>query len=279
MKKSLNKISLIFCVAALFFSCEKREIPIFDIENGVPIAGFNGAFEQTKITFNPSEDTENTITIGVSTLTNTDRSVNLSIDMEKTTLSEEFYSISTLSPVIPAGSFTTDITITTIASSEDLPGASDEIVLVLNSVEDAEFGDNSVTELSILLDVKCPSVDIAALVGTYDVVGSTFAGFFGETDFTREVVAGPDENQITIIGGTYITEGADDLILTINPETGSIIAVNEDGINAQVSYGPNFYSFLPGGRVLTCVGIIEVNLDFSASISGNPHDFDLVKQP
>ena len=146
------------------------------------------------------------------------------------------------------------------------------------SVQGAEILETSLDELAVGLDVQCPSVDISALAGSYNVVASTFAGFFGETDFTRDVVLGPGENQVTIIDGTYITQGADDLIITIDPATGDIIGVNEDGIDSTVSFGPNFYRLLPGGRVLTCVGIIEMTLDFSANIAGNPHAFNLVKQ-
>lgn len=280
MKKIFKKALSLVAVMAVLISCDDlNEIPIFDTENGTAIAGFNsGGLSDTRITFNPAEDTASTITIGVSTLSSSDRSVQISVDEDESTLDPSFYTISTLSPVIPAGEFTTDIVITTLAGT-NLPGATDAVVLTLDSVEGAEFTTNSVTSLAVALDVQCPSVDIPALAGSYDVVASTFANFFGETDFTREIVAGPGDNQITIIDGTYITEGADDLILTIDPETGSVIGVNEDGINSTVSFGPNFYRLLPGGRVLTCVGIIEITLDFSANIAGNPHVFNLVRQP
>ncbi|MEK6152317.1 hypothetical protein WIW50_03615 [Flavobacteriaceae bacterium 3-367] len=278
MKSQTYKFIMLFLGILSMVSCEENEIPIFDTENGRAIAGFNGGIANPRIVFNPAADTESTVTIGVSTLSSSDRAVQLSVDANSTTLDPMFYAISTLSTVIPAGAFTTDIVITTRASSA-LPGASDAIVLVLDAVEGAEILDDSIDRLSIGLDVQCPSVDISALPGSYDVSFSTFASFFGETDFTREVVAGPGENQITIIDGTHITEGAEDLVLTIDPETGAIIGVNEDGINSAVSFGPNFYTLLPGGRVLSCVGIIEVNLDFNGSVTGNPHNFNLVKQP
>ena len=278
MKNLVYKISLLFAVALLGVSCEDNGTPIFDVENGRAIAGFNGGLESTRITFNPAENTDNIITVGVSTLSDSPRSVVVEVDDTETTLDPAFYSIDNLTPTIAAGDFTVDITITTIPGA-DLPSASDAIVLNLVSVEGAEIGENSVEVLSIGLEVQCPTVDISALAGSYDVVASTFAAFFGETDFTREVVLGPGENQITIVDGTYITEGAEDLILTIDPETGAIVAVDETKINSTVSFGPNFYRLLPGGRVLTCVGIIEMTLDFSANIAGNPHVFNLVKQP
>lgn len=278
MKNIINKFSVLFIAVLVLFSCTETERPIFDTINGPSIAGFNGGTSTTRITFNPAEDTQSIITVGVSTLSESARSVQVVVDTVNSTLDPSFYSIDNLSPSIEPGNFTADITITTLAGTS-LPGASDALVLQLVSVEGADFGTESISELSIGLDVQCPSVDISALVGSYDVVASTFAGFFGETDFTREVVAGPGANQVTIVDGTYIAEGAEDLILTIDPETGSIIAVDETKINSQVSFGPNFYVLQPASRVLTCVGIIEVNLDFSANIAGNPHVFNLVKQP
>jgi hypothetical protein len=277
MKNLLNKISFLLVVALIGFSCEDNGTPIFDVENGRSIAGFNGGLATTRITFNPAQNTDNIITIGVSTLSDSPRSVVIEVDAASD-LDPVFYTIDNLNPVIEPGAFTTDITITTVPGV-DLPSASSSIILNLVSVEGAEIGEVSIDALTIGLDVQCPSVDISALAGTYDVTASTFAGFFGETDFTREVVLGPGANQITIVDGTYITEGAEDLILTIDPTTGNITAVDETKINSTVSFGPNFYRFLPGGRVLTCVGIIEVNLDFSASIAGNPHVFNLLKQP
>ncbi|WP_394750101.1 DUF1735 domain-containing protein [Spongiimicrobium salis] len=263
----------------LFFitSCDEEPIPRFDTQNGRAIAGFGGGNAAPRIVFNPAEDTPSVITVGVSTLSSSDRSVVVELDMDGTTLDPALFSIDNLTPVIPAGQFTADITITTLAS-DNLPSATDAIALNLVSVEGAEILDDSIEALAITLDVQCPSVDLAALPGSYDVTASTFANFFGETDFDREVVAGPGPDQVTIVGGTYITEGAEDLIITIDPATGSITAVDETRISSQVSFGPNTYRFLPGGRVLTCVGIIEVNLDFGGSISGNSHVFNLLKQ-
>ena len=276
MKKIINFASLFLLGTILLVSCSEEETAIFDTTNGRAIAGFNGGASDTRVVFNPAQNTESTLRVGVSTLSSSDRSVVVSIDATST-LDPSFYTINTLTPVIPAGEFTADIVITTIPGAS-LPGASDAVVLNLDSVEGAEILENSISSLSVGLDVQCPSVDISALAGSYDVTALGFAGFFGETDFTREVIDGPGANQVTIVDGTFITEGADDLILTIDPETGSIIGVNEDGIDSAASFGPNFYRLLPGGRVLTCVGIIEMTLDFSANIAGNPHVFNLVKQ-
>ena len=54
--------------------------------------------------------------------------------------------------------------------------------------------------------IFCP-FNAAEAVGTYDVTSLGFGEFFGETNLVREVVAGPGENQITIVGGAYPTVG------------------------------------------------------------------------
>lgn len=274
MKTVLYRSILLLVTIITTVSCEENEITIFDATNGRSIAGFNG-IEEPKIVFNPTENTESIITIGVSTISDQARNVNITLS-DDSTLDSSYFTISNLNPTIPAGSFTTDITITTIAN-EELPGGSDNIVLILESIEGAEILENSVSTLTIGLDVKCPTVEIATLAGNYSITESGFANFFGETDFTREVVLGPGENQVTIKDGAYITEQSEDLIITINPDTGTITAVDETKIASQVSFGPNTYAFLPGGRVLTCAGIIEVNLDFGGSVSGNPFSFNLIK--
>ena len=277
MKNIYKSLVFLFLTGLVAVSCEEDPIPQIDPNSAdtASLSGFGGS-STPRIAFNPAQEEVSTFTVGVTTLSNSDRAISISVD-ETTSLDPAFYSISTLNPVIPAGSFVGSFTITTIPGAV-LPAGSDQIVLNLDSVEGATPGTESTTQLAIGLEIACPSVDIEELVGTYDVTASTFAGFFGETDFTREVVLGPGDNQITIIDGTYINEGADDLILTIDPATGDIIGVNEDGINSTVSFGPNFYRLLPGGRVLTCAGIIEMTLDFSANIAGNPHSFNLLKQ-
>lgn len=275
MKKYNSVYVILLIVGALVFTaCEENDVPIFDTENGRALAGFNGT-ATPRIVFNPAQNTESTITVGVSTISTQDRPVQISVD-ESSTLDPSFYTISTLTPIIPAGQFTTDIVVTT-TPADGLPAGSDALVLNLDSVSGAEILDTSNAQLAVGLDVQCPSVDLSAIPGSYEITASTFFEFFGETDTTREVVAGPGANQFTIIDGTYIMEGAEDLIFTVDPATGSIVAVDETKIDSQASFGPNFYILQPASRVLTCVGIIEINLDFSANIAGNPHEFDLVK--
>ncbi len=137
---------------------------------------------------------------------------------------------------------------------------------------------NSAMNFSFTL--ACPAFTTDDVVGTYDVTASSFAAFFGETDFVREIVAGPGDNQVTIVGGEFTGLGSDDLIVTFDPETGSVLGVNGDGISLPESagFGVNTYLFVDG-LVLPCAGngIIDLRLNFTP-LSGNPHDFILEKQ-
>jgi len=177
-------------------SCEDAEIPQVDIENGRPIAGFSGAISNPTIIFDPSQNFENTLTVGVSTISNVDRAVVISLNEDDTTLPSSFYQISTLNPVIAAGSFTTDITITTIGTS-DLPSTTDVIALDLVSVEQSEILTESEDRLNITLTIQCPTVELDNIPGTYNIIADGFGTTVGDNTF--ELIAGPGANQFTMV--------------------------------------------------------------------------------
>lgn len=175
------------------------------------------------------------------------------------------------------------------ASDEDgrefvgsLPNLNDDGTLALGNTNDPILNNpasfNSAMQLNFTL--ACPEFVTEDVIGTYDVTVSTFAAFFGETDFVREVVAGPEDNQVTIVGGEFPGLGSDDLIITFDPTTGSVLSINTDGISLPESagFGINTY-LLVDGLVLPCAGngIIDLRLNFNP-LSGNPHDFILEKQ-
>ena len=132
--------------------------------------------------------------------------------------------------------------------------------------------------------LACPAFTVDDVVGTYDVVAIAFAGATGsfpEISFVRTVVAGPGENQFTIVEGEYEFYGSDPLIVTFDPNTGSVLEINEDGLaftEALSGLTDNNYVLIDG-LVLPCAGngIIDLNLNFSV-FNTNPHDFILEKQ-
>lgn len=125
--------------------------------------------------------------------------------------------------------------------------------------------------------IFCP-FNVADAVGTYDVTSLGFGEFFGETATTREVVAGPGENQITIVGGAYPAVGSDDLVLDIDPSNG-VASLGASGTAFSAAAGAfdtdNYGS--ANGFAFSCAGTITLTLDFDA-YAGNAHDFNLVKQ-
>ncbi len=126
--------------------------------------------------------------------------------------------------------------------------------------------------------VSCP-FDPSEIEGTYEIIALGFAGFFGEDlNATRTVIAGPDPDQFTIVEGEYPTQNSDPLIITVDVETGNVIAVNEDGVafdGEDQGFPPNYY-LLVEGSVFSCTGYIDLRLNFTP-FNGNPHDFILQK--
>ncbi len=138
-------------------------------------------------------------------------------------------------------------------------------------------GEGIMQGLRHLAFIFCP-FNAAEAVGTYDVTSLGFGEFFGEMNLVREVVAGPGENQITIVGGAYPTVGSTDLIVDVNPENG-VASLGGDGTAFSAAAGAfdtdNYGSV--SGFVFSCVGAINLTVDFDA-YAGNAHPVVLQKQ-
>ena len=105
--------------------------------------------------------------------------------------------------------------------------------------------------------ISCPFVE-SEIVGTYEVVEHTFDAFFGTQPPTREVIAGPGVNQYTIIGGAIPLDGADDMIVNVNPATGAVSSGNPQGIHFN-TFGPGQYGQVTG-FTFSCVGFIDLTI-------------------
>ena len=120
--------------------------------------------------------------------------------------------------------------------------------------------------------ISCPFVE-SEIVGTYDVLNHRFDAFFGPQPPTRQVIAGPGENQYTIIGGAVPLDGADDMIVTVNPATGSVSSGNPGDIHFN-TFGPGQYGQVTG-FTFSCVGFIDLTITSPGFI---PNFFTLQKQ-
>lgn len=257
MKKILLLLSLF---AFAIVSCEQDDSAFFldvnDQENA--IAQINGG---TILVFNPVENTENIVVVGVSTLSDSDRSFSISID-EDSTLDESFYDIPSLTGTIPAGSFVGDFVINTPIPDE-FPPSGAFLRINLDSVTGAVLLESSSITQDLTTTVSCPDVDLSQVVGSAITLENPLLEAFGvPATFSdqRIVEAGPGENQITIIGGLSPDVGGTDITLTIDPETGFVT----EGVDGGVSFN-NGGDLIPttaiSGRVLTCINQIIINVD------------------
>ena len=121
--------------------------------------------------------------------------------------------------------------------------------------------------------ILCPSADVTELTGTFNVENHRFDAFFGDQGPTREVVLGPGPNQITIVGGPVILDGADDLILNIDPAT-SVVSYGGDPAAIHFNtFGPGTYGEVTG-LVFSCIGRIDITITSPGFI---PNFFTLQK--
>lgn len=121
--------------------------------------------------------------------------------------------------------------------------------------------------------VACPFIQ-SEIIGTYDVTQHRFDAFFGAQPATREVIAGPDENSYTIIGGAVPLDGADDLTINVNPLTGEVSFGGDPADIHFNTFGPGVYGSVTG-FTFSCVGFIDLTITSPGFIS---NFFTLQKQ-
>lgn len=107
--------------------------------------------------------------------------------------------------------------------------------------------------------ILCPTGEASDLVGTFDVTRHLFDAYFPDQGATRNVVLGPGENEITIIGGALPNDGGDDLVVKIDPVT-SIASYGGASDKVHFSlYGGGTYSQVKG-YVFSCIGVIQIEI-------------------
>lgn len=263
MKNLIYKFSLLALILTAMVGCEEEPI-IFDNPNNESVATFQ-TNSPSAIIFNPAETTRNVYTISVSSVSSQDRTVNLSVD-PSSTMEPEFYTIETLNPVIPAGEFSTDVVIITEASNE-FPAGGSTLILNIDSVEGAELKDYSVTSYSLPFTVQCPTVDVDSIPGTYVIVSDAFGTSVGDDTF--EIVAGPGENQFTMVnpfdhpnpdaGGEENYE----VVVSISPSSGQLTVARQNAWHysnfaASPAYGVGRVNGT--GLALTCIDQMSFSL-------------------
>ncbi len=263
MKNLIYKFSFLALILTTMVSCED-EIIIFDNPNDESVATFQSN-SPSPIIFNPAEDTRNVYTISVSSVSAQDRTVNLSID-PSSTMDPSFYTIETLNPVIPAGEYSTEVVILT-AASDVFPAGGSTLKINIDSVDGAELKDYSITSYTLPFTVQCPTVDIASIPGTYKIIEDEFDTTVGDDTF--EIVAGPGENQFTMVNPfDHPNPAADgeqnyEVVVSINPSSGTLTVARQNAWHysnyaASPAYGVGRIN--GSGLALTCIGQMTFSL-------------------
>jgi len=182
----MKKIAILFIGALfLFTSCEETQSPIYD--GSQTLAYFNGTSSTLEVEINDTNTID--ISVGVSTISSSARTVNISVDLDNTTATSGMYTFPT-TVTIPANEFFATLTVTGI--DDGLTTAGETLSLQIDSV-DGGVGSSRVH--TIRLVEICPvAATFATGMYTLDFVsgGIGAAGFAPAlgTGVTVELVAG-----------------------------------------------------------------------------------------
>lgn len=190
MKNKNLYIIATLLLTLIFTGCEEQKNIIFDSENGQTMVQFNGSDASIPVDVSAVSTTD--VTIAITTVSNVDRKINVSIDDSSTATASQ-YSITDF--IVPAGEYSATATVT--GNYDALPAAgSVNLVLKLDGLES---GTSTVTNdtYTIKLERFCPLV-IADFYGTYTSMQSTsdFASVQPGPEVT--ISAGPDTNTLLL---------------------------------------------------------------------------------
>ncbi len=177
-------LSLVFVAA----SCEEDKV-IFDGVNGESIARYNAT---SVINLPVVEEGESSVevVIDVTTVSNVDRTVDISIVPEGTSAEADQYTIDQSTVVIPAGSYNARIKITGHFDALET-GIVETLRLNLNSVDGATLVEGG-TVANVNIFRRCPVVR-DEFIGMYNGVETP-----GPYNYVCEVKAGTDANSLII---------------------------------------------------------------------------------
>jgi hypothetical protein len=176
----MKRLVYIIAFMALAVSCDRNEGPVYDVNNGQAMAAFNRNVQ----TF-PVDDSGNSFTeiiVGVTTVSDVDRSVTVSVDPASTADPSE-YTIDPASLVIPAGEFVARVRL--VGNFNNIPETGQtNVILNLDSVEGAILDDPVTGRLSHRVNLFrfCPFTNGSNFLGAYELTTVT-TGIFGVETF------------------------------------------------------------------------------------------------
>lgn len=253
MKKIINKFAFLLGGIIILSSCESNDIPTID-ENGPTLAQFGTT---SLVMGTPEEGATREVEVIVTNTSASERSIDINIDPESTATAEQ-YSISDL--VIPAGSYTGTITISTFYDALPESGSS-ELVVNLESVNGGEtLIDNGALEIEMFR--KCPIV-LENLVGTW--TGTDSWGYP-----TQVEIAMNENGELTINGllfewttgwwGEVIITN-DPVVMDVNLDTEEISIEEQFYMTTTWDGAPQpLYNLTGSGVVLNaCENVMQIN--------------------
>lgn len=163
MKKNIFKFAALFLFSSVMLTSCEEETVTFDGRNGQSIAAFRQDAQDLAV--NSEGESSVTVLVDVTTVSNQDRAVVVSIDPDRSTAEAADYVIDPASLIVPAGAYNAEIKI--LGNFDELPDSgSVDLVLLLDSVEGATLDTRQETSVSIYK--VCP-ID-TSLAGTHSYV-------------------------------------------------------------------------------------------------------------
>nr|WP_321229959.1 hypothetical protein [uncultured Psychroserpens sp.] len=159
----MKNIFKLFIVCLLFTACEETEPVLFDAVGGQTLATFNVTSSKLPVIIDDIGEVE--VQVNVTTVSNVDRTVSISVDEEASTANPENYSVPN-SVVIPAGQHLNTFTISGIDNSVEV----DPETIVLN-IDSIDTGIVNGVQHTVSLFQSCP-VPVTYMVGDYVIVDS-----------------------------------------------------------------------------------------------------------
>jgi hypothetical protein len=221
MKKYFLKLAAVTLFVGVLTSCEEDKV-VFDGNNGKSLIGFTSvtanlpAFQDSDFTME--------VEVGATNKVNHDRAIELSVNQELTSATDNQYTIDMSTLVIPAGEYVGKVKITGhYATLPEL--VKNTITLDLVSVDGFEVKNPDRERFTVYLFRACPII-LEDFVGTYDAVED------GSGEYEVEVTLGDEPGELLLSN-----------VWDVDPDSVTHIYLADDVANPQVNFPTNY----PGG--------------------------------
>jgi len=248
----MKKIIAIIILTATLVSCTKSEFVEYDNVNGETLLKFEASGD-VAVSLPIGRTTTTSVIISSSTVSEVDRTIEVSLNSDDTTLPVELVEFDS-SVVLPAGEYTTELTVTITDSELDF---TESFALVINLNGISNSGDLSIPNPAVLFDISisCP-VPEDFLVGDYEIsdVEGTVGPGNGTENFATAVV-------------TLVAEGSSRVF-----DAAVLPAFNSEIENIALNLNCNVFQLGNVDPGLTCSGGIAYLFTATTRNNSTPYD-------